>query len=73
MSDNVIISLIGGAFLLLNTVLTALILMLKNRVEKYHHEVNNMKDQLVEAVKGKGEAEGFIKGLEKTAENKAAK
>ncbi len=71
MSDNVIISLIGGIFLIANTCIT---LVLTNRLKEYRKEVNGMKKELVEAVKGKGEAEGNLQGrLEQTAENKVAK
>ncbi len=52
MSDNVIISLIGGVFLIANTCIT---LILTNRLKEYRKEVNGMKKELVEAVKGKGE------------------
>ncbi len=68
MSDNVIISFIGGVFVIANTCVT---LILTNRLKMYRHEVNGMKKELVEAVKGKGEAEGNLQGrLEQTAENK---
>lgn len=65
MSDNVIIAIISGFFTLLNTVL---VLTLKNKLEKYHKQVDGMKNELVEAVKGRGEAEGNLKGREEQAE-----
>ncbi len=73
MSDNVTIaaisSIITGIFLLANTIIT---LTVKNRLENYRKEVNGMKKELVEAVRGKGEAEGNLKGrLEQTEENKS--
>ncbi len=68
MSNDVVISVIGGFFLLSNTILT---ILLTSRIKRYRTEVNGMKKELVEAVKGKGEAEGNLQGrLEQTAENK---
>ncbi len=64
MSNDAITAVISGISVLLNTIL---IFVLKN----YRKEVNGMKKELVEAVRGKGEAEGNLQGrLEQTAENK---
>ncbi len=69
MSNDVAISVISGSFLLLNTFLT---ILLTGKLKKYHKEVNGMKKELVEAVKGKALAEGNRQGrLELTEENEA--
>ncbi len=68
MSNDVVISIVGGCFLLSNTFLT---ILLTGKLKKYHREVNGMKKELVEAVKKQGEAEGNLQGrLEQTEENK---
>ncbi len=76
-SDPVIVAIVTGFFSLIVALLTFLTVLIKNKVtdistkvDKYHTEVNGMKGELVEAVKGKGEAEGNLKGrLEQTEEN----
>ncbi len=66
-TDAVLVSLITGVFSLAGVIIT---LLLKTRIDRYHAEVNGMKGELVDAVKGKGEAEGNLKGrLEQTEEN----
>ncbi len=68
MSNDVAISVIGGFFLLTNTCLT---IILTHSLKKYRKEVNGMKKELVEAVKGKALAEGNRQGrLEQTEENR---
>ncbi len=69
MSNDVVISVIGGFFLLSNTCLT---ILLTDKIKKYRKEVNGMKKELVEAVRKQAAAEGNLKGrLEQTEENKS--
>jgi len=68
MSNDIIVAIIGGAFTLFNTIISFVV---KGKLNAYHKEVDGMKTELVEAVKGKGEAEGNLQGrLEQTEENK---
>lgn len=74
-SEAIIGHVITGFFSLAGIALT---LLIKSRVEKvelkvdsYHKEVDGMKTALVDAVKGKGEAEGNLRGrIEQTQELK---
>lgn len=74
-SEAIVISIITGFFSLASLTIT---LLIKSKVEKvdvkvdaYHKEVDGMKTSLVEAVKGKGEAEGNLRGrIEQTQELK---
>lgn len=70
MSDAVIIAGIGGVVSLASLAMT---LLIKSNVDKYHKEVDGMKTELVEAVRGKAQAEGEIKGAKDNQEKTDSK
>lgn len=65
-SDIVVVAVVTGAFSIANMIIGILV---KAKVESYKKEVDGMKKELVEAVKGRGEAEGSLKELKDTVKD----